>query len=167
VFGACVEHGVAVEINCRPERMDPPDRLLGLAAEAGCRFAIDTDAHAPGQLEWQLRGCERAAACDVSAEMVINTMPADDLVEGMSQRSNIQTPRKPEGHGDIVTCAFRIQALKKPEALLTKGEGDPLIGRQPGDPHVSRRTGSPPGEDPLQERPSGRRQLRTTGCGVH
>lgn len=80
VFAACREHHVAVEVNSRPERLDPPMRLLRLAVANGCRIAIDTDAHAPGQLEWQLRGCERAAACDVSAGMVINTMPADDLV---------------------------------------------------------------------------------------
>ena len=80
VFAACREHHVAVEINSRPERLDPPTRLLEVAVASGCRVAIDTDAHAPGQLEWQLRGCERAAACDVSAEMVINTMAADDLV---------------------------------------------------------------------------------------
>jgi putative hydrolase len=80
VFAACREHHVAVEINSRPERLDPPSRLLKLAIETGCRVAIDTDAHAPGQLEWQLRGCERAAACDVSAEMVINTITADELI---------------------------------------------------------------------------------------
>ncbi len=80
VFAECRERHVAVEINSRPERLDPPTRLLKLAIETGCRLAIDTDAHAPGQLEWQLRGCERAAACEVSAEMVINTMPADELV---------------------------------------------------------------------------------------
>ena len=57
VFAACREHGVAVEINCRPERLDPPGRLLRLAAEAGCLFSIDTDAHAPGQLDWLDNGC--------------------------------------------------------------------------------------------------------------
>jgi len=80
VFAACRAHHVAVEINSRPERLDPPKRLLKLAVETGCRVSIDTDAHAPGQLEWQLRGCERADACGVSAEMVINTMTADELV---------------------------------------------------------------------------------------
>jgi putative hydrolase len=80
VFAACREHHVAVEINSRPERLDPPRRLLRLAIENGCRVAIDTDAHAPGQLEWQLRGCERAAACGVSADIVINTMHPDDLL---------------------------------------------------------------------------------------
>jgi putative hydrolase len=80
VFAECREHHVAVEINSRPERLDPPTRLLKLAVETGCQLAVDTDAHAPGQLEWQLHGCERAAKCGVSAEMVINTMPAGELV---------------------------------------------------------------------------------------
>ena len=80
VFAACRRFDVAVEINSRPERLDPPKRLLRLAVEAGCRFAIDTDAHAPGQLGWQLRGCERAAACGVAADTVINTLSATNLV---------------------------------------------------------------------------------------
>ncbi len=80
VFGACREHGVAVEINSRPDRLDPPKRLLRLALEAGCLFSIDSDAHAPGQLDWQPAGCERAVACGVPAERVINTLEADDLL---------------------------------------------------------------------------------------
>ena len=80
VFGACAERGVAVEVNSRPERQDPPKRLLRLAVEAGCRVAIDTDAHAPGQLDWQLGGCERAFACGVTADMVVNTRDADGLL---------------------------------------------------------------------------------------
>lgn len=80
VFAACAEHGTAVEINCRPERLDPPRALLGLAVEHGCWFAIDSDAHATGQLEWQPHGCDRAAECDVPIERVVNTLTADDLV---------------------------------------------------------------------------------------
>ncbi|MDL4775068.1 MULTISPECIES: PHP domain-containing protein [Thermomonosporaceae] len=80
VFDACAAYGVAVEINSRPERLDPPKRLLRLAVEAGCRFAIDSDAHAPGQLDWQPNGCERAARCGVDAGRVVNTLPADDLL---------------------------------------------------------------------------------------
>jgi putative hydrolase len=79
VFGACREHGVAVEINCRPERMDPPDRLLRLAAEAGCLFAIDTDAHAPGQLDWLGHGTVRAEKFGIAADRVINTRGADEI----------------------------------------------------------------------------------------
>ena len=81
VFAACAEHGKAVEINSRPDRLDPPKRLLRVAVEAGCLFSIDTDAHAPGQLDWLRFGCERAALCGVDAERVVNAWPADRLLE--------------------------------------------------------------------------------------
>jgi putative hydrolase len=81
VFEACRQFGVAVEINSRPERLDPPKRLLSLALEMGCLFSIDTDAHAPGQLEWQVYGCARAEECGVPADRIINTKGADDLVK--------------------------------------------------------------------------------------
>ena len=80
VFEACRQFGTAVEINSRPERLDPPRRLLSLAVEMGCEFSIDTDAHAPGQLTWQPFGCARAAQCGVPADRVINTKPADELL---------------------------------------------------------------------------------------
>jgi putative hydrolase len=80
VFGACREHGVAVEVNSRPDRLDPPKRLLRLALEAGCVFSIDSDAHAPGQLDWQPNGCERAALCGVPADRLVNTKDLDDLL---------------------------------------------------------------------------------------
>ncbi|PSL02853.1 putative hydrolase [Haloactinopolyspora alba] len=81
VFAACVRFDVAVEINSRPERLDPPKRLLRLAVEAGCRFSIDTDAHAPGQLDWLPYGCERAAACGVPVDAIVNTWPVEDLLD--------------------------------------------------------------------------------------
>jgi putative hydrolase len=80
VFAACAQFDVAVEINSRPERLDPPKRLLRLAYEAGCRFAIDTDAHAPGQLTWQTNGCSRAVLTGIEAERIINTWAADELL---------------------------------------------------------------------------------------
>lgn len=81
VFAACARFDTAVEINCRPERQDPPDELLELALEWECKISIDTDAHAPGQLEWQLYGCEKAARHEIELEQIVNTWPADDLVE--------------------------------------------------------------------------------------
>jgi putative hydrolase len=80
VFATCARHGKAVEINSRPERLDPPKRLLRKALDHGCVVSIDTDAHAPGQLEWQINGCERAVACDVPVERVVNTWDADRLL---------------------------------------------------------------------------------------
>ncbi|MGV9878608.1 PHP domain-containing protein [Streptomyces sp. NPDC003006] len=80
VFAACAAAGTAVEINSRPERLDPPRRLLRRAVEAGTLFSVDTDAHAPGQLDWQIIGCERAEECGVPADRVVTTWPADELL---------------------------------------------------------------------------------------
>jgi putative hydrolase len=80
VFAACAQFHTAVEINCRPERLDPPRPLLTMAVDYGCYFTIDTDAHATGQLEWQPHGCNRAAECEVPLDRVINSWPVDDLL---------------------------------------------------------------------------------------
>jgi putative hydrolase len=80
VFQACAATGTAVEINSRPERLDPPEPLLDLALSMGCVVTVDTDAHAPGQLEWQRNGCEQAAKVGVPAERVMNTLPMDDFL---------------------------------------------------------------------------------------
>jgi putative hydrolase len=78
VFAACAESGTAVEINSRPERLDPPRRLLRRAVAAGVLFSVDTDAHAPGQLDWQIHGCARAEECGVPTERVVTTWSRED-----------------------------------------------------------------------------------------
>ncbi|MGA9749874.1 MAG: PHP domain-containing protein, partial [Nocardioides sp.] len=80
VFTACAEEGVAVEINSRPERRDPPDELISLALDLGCLFSIDSDAHAPGQLDFLVYGAERAEALDVPLDRIVNTWPAERLL---------------------------------------------------------------------------------------
>ena len=80
VFAACARFDTAVEINCRPERQDPPEELLALALDWDCKVSIDTDAHAPGQLEWQVYGCDKAARMEIEPERIVNTLPADDLL---------------------------------------------------------------------------------------
>jgi putative hydrolase len=80
VFRACLEHDVAVEINSRPERCDPPDELIELARDLGCLFAIDSDAHAPGQLDFKALGCERAERLGIPAERIVTTWPVEDVL---------------------------------------------------------------------------------------
>ncbi len=80
VFEACAEHSVAVEINSRPERRDPPTRLLELARDTGCLFSIDSDAHAPGQLDFLVYGCERAEAVGIDPDRIVNTWPRERLL---------------------------------------------------------------------------------------
>ena len=86
VFEACQAHGVAVEINSRPEREDPPDELLALALEIGCLFSIDSDAHAPGQLSLLDYGAERAERAGVPADRIVTTWPLDRLMEWTRSR---------------------------------------------------------------------------------
>ncbi|MCU4184895.1 PHP domain-containing protein [Acidiferrimicrobium sp. IK] len=81
VFEACARNRTAVEINSRPERLDPPDELLRVANGAGCVFSIDTDAHAPGQLEWQRYGAAKAVAAGIPAARILNTGPLEDIRE--------------------------------------------------------------------------------------
>ncbi|MEP7040715.1 MAG: PHP domain-containing protein [Chloroflexota bacterium] len=80
VFAAALRFDKAIEINSRPERLDPPKRILRLAVEAGCRFTIDSDAHAPGQLAWLPFGCDRAAACGVEEASLVNAMGVEGLL---------------------------------------------------------------------------------------
>ncbi|WP_306335284.1 PHP domain-containing protein [Streptomyces sp. KL118A] len=91
VFAACAAARTAVEINSRPERLDPPRRLLRRAVDAGVLFAVDTDAHAPGQLDWQLIGCARAEECKVPAERVVTTWTAPELLS-WTRESRARTP---------------------------------------------------------------------------
>lgn len=81
VFAACARFDTAVEINCRPERQDPPEQLLDLALEWECKVAINTDAHAAGQLEWQAFGADKAVRCGVPVDDIVNTWTADELLE--------------------------------------------------------------------------------------
>jgi len=95
VFAACARMNKAIEINARPERLDPPRRLMRLAGEIGCLFCLNTDAHTPGQLEWQMNGCERAAECRLSPAAVVNTWDVSVLVAWTSSHAAVETGPAP------------------------------------------------------------------------
>ncbi|KTS56438.1 hypothetical protein NS206_13970 [Microbacterium testaceum] len=79
VFAACADSGVAVEVNSRPERQDPPDELIAIALDEGCLFSIDSDAHAPGQLSLLDYGAARAEAAGVPHDRIVTTWPLERL----------------------------------------------------------------------------------------
>jgi putative hydrolase len=87
VFAACAASGTAVEVNSRPDRRDPPDDLLKAAVQAGCRVAIDSDAHAPGQLSWLRLGCEQAVSAGVPPSCVVNAMDLGGLLAWASRHA--------------------------------------------------------------------------------
>lgn len=122
VFEACRRAGVAVEINSRVERLDPPRRLLRLAVEMGCLFAVDSDAHAPGQLDWVAYGCGRAEECAVPAERVVNTWSVERLVEGREERGK----RRVTSREGLTEPANRPAELRRVAGglPLTRGEDE-------------------------------------------
>ena len=86
IFAACAKYGTAVEINCRPERQDPPPELLDLALEWDCLISIDTDAHSPGHLEFLSYGADKAVDHGIAPERIINTWDADTLTDWASSK---------------------------------------------------------------------------------
>jgi len=81
VFAAAAELDKAIEVNSRPERLDPPRALLREAIAAGAKLCINSDAHAPGQMEWKMFGCDRVAECGGDADLVVNTWDAGTLLD--------------------------------------------------------------------------------------
>lgn len=100
VFAACARFGKAVEINCRPERQDPPEDLLEVALDWGCKVSIDTDAHAPGQLEWQPYGCDKAARLDVPLHSIVNTWAAEELLAWAASHDKSRGDPRDDSHDD-------------------------------------------------------------------
>ncbi|MEM7049641.1 MAG: DNA polymerase/3'-5' exonuclease PolX [Acidobacteriota bacterium] len=79
---------VAVEINCRPRRLDLPDIHLMRARELGVPIVINTDAHRPEHLDLLSYGIEQARRAWIEPEMVLNTLPVDELLARLaSQRT--------------------------------------------------------------------------------
>jgi DNA polymerase (family 10) len=73
VLAAAVDHGVALEINSQPERLDLPDHLLRAAADRGARFVIDTDSHAAAMFRNVDWGVAQARRGWLTAADVLNT----------------------------------------------------------------------------------------------
>ena len=138
VFEACAEHDVAVEINSRPERRDPPTKLLELARDIGCLFSIDSDAHAPGQLDFLDYGCERAE---------------DGRHRARPDRQHLAAG-PPPGLGERV--AF-VDMSRRPEVEVRRSQAAPAY--RLGLPRRRPDRGADPGlDDPQARRPSGSRR---------
>ncbi|MEX2446308.1 MAG: PHP domain-containing protein [Dehalococcoidia bacterium] len=97
VFAACARHDKAVEVNSLPERRDPPRRLIDLALAAGCRFALDSDAHYPGQLANKRDGARRAMEQGVPAERIVNALDADALLAWTASHTAASRPGRAAG----------------------------------------------------------------------
>jgi histidinol phosphatase-like PHP family hydrolase len=80
VARAAAERDVALEIDSWPDRQDLDVENLRAVAEAGCRVAIDTDAHKAHELAYVEFGLAAAIRAGIRRERVVNFLPRDDLL---------------------------------------------------------------------------------------
>jgi len=88
VFAAAAHLDKAIEVNSRPERLDPPRRLLRIVDESGAKISIDSDAHATWQLGFQSYGCHRVAEAGIALDRIVNSWPVDDLLAWTASHTN-------------------------------------------------------------------------------
>lgn len=87
VTAAAARLGVAMEINASPDRLDLSDVNARIARENGCKFVIDTDAHATGQLDQLQFGVFQARRAGLTKDDVLNALPYDAFLEAIRRRS--------------------------------------------------------------------------------
>jgi len=83
VFTAAAAHGVAIEINCNPARLDLNDSMARAARDRGVKIVISTDSHAVHTLDGQRWGVQVARRAWLRPEDVINTLPLDQMRAGL------------------------------------------------------------------------------------
>lgn len=87
VFAAAVEHGVAMEINADPHRLDLNDTAIQLGKRMGVKFVIDTDAHAPGGFRLLRYGLDEARRGWLERDDVLNTLGIEALRAELTRRA--------------------------------------------------------------------------------
>jgi putative hydrolase len=83
VFKEAAKHGVAVEIDCDPARMDLSPEMARLALECGCNFALSSDAHAPEELAYVPMAAWMARRAGIPADRILNFKNVDDLTSAL------------------------------------------------------------------------------------
>ena len=81
VFASAAARGVLLELDCDPARMDLSPELAALAASVGCRFSLDSDAHAPDQFIYVDLGIWLARRAGIGTDRLVNWLALDDLKE--------------------------------------------------------------------------------------
>ena len=91
VFKAAAAAGVAVELDGDPHRQDIDYDLAGRALATGCLFALDSDAHATGELDYVDTALAHARLAGIPIERIVNCWPLDRLLEWLKSRASFST----------------------------------------------------------------------------
>jgi DNA polymerase (family X) len=83
VLDACAKHGVAMECNAYPDRLDLRDVHLRMAKQRGVKIVISTDSHTTRNLRFMKYGVETARRGWIEKKDVINTLPLDQFLAAL------------------------------------------------------------------------------------
>jgi DNA polymerase (family 10) len=86
IFDAAARHGVMIEINGNPNRLDLDWRLLRRAADRGVTFAINPDAHSTAEMDHLAAGCDVARKGGLEPDQIFNTRPPGEVVAFLEKR---------------------------------------------------------------------------------
>jgi putative hydrolase len=79
VFKEAAKHGVALELDCDPARMDLSPEMARMALELGCNFALDADAHAPAEFAYVPMALWMARRAGIPENRILNFRPVERL----------------------------------------------------------------------------------------
>jgi putative hydrolase len=83
VFKEAARHGVRLEIDCDPARMDLSPEMARLALECGCNFALDADAHMPAELFYVPMAAWMARRSGIPQSRILNFLEVDELTAAL------------------------------------------------------------------------------------
>ena len=83
VFKEAARHGVALEIDCDPARMDLSPEMARLAFECGCNFSLDADAHMPAELAYVPMAAWMARRAGIPQDRILNFLDVDELASAL------------------------------------------------------------------------------------
>jgi DNA polymerase (family X) len=86
ILDAARKHGVAMECNAYPDRLDLRDTYLRMAKDRGVKVVISTDSHTAANLTFMKYGVKTARRGWLEKKDVLNTLPAGKLLAGLRKR---------------------------------------------------------------------------------
>jgi DNA polymerase (family 10) len=90
ILSACAAHGVAIEINANPWRLDLDWRWHQRALDLGCMMSINPDAHSTREIDLMHWGVEMARKGGVPASRVLNCLTLHQLLQHLRKRKRVQ-----------------------------------------------------------------------------